>query len=393
MHRFAAAPLLGSPDAPVRPLAVWIEGDPERATATKAALASGTVAPAAIVEGSLPDALAQTRAGHVMLVQAGDQPAAIAVERLGQAIALAPDAAVITCDDDRLSAEGAARYSALRARAVARPLAGVRRQRPAARGRSANARRAMLATLCRRPAWRHELALTLAGPAGERHAHVPLLLCHRAPAPPTEQLATDAAAAGSLAGWEPGARVEQAQGPRRVRRPPGTRAKRRGDRLLAGSARAAVAVRGSVLAGTDYERLSAGTGRQRVAEPPRRRRCSSGSRAIAASGCSATTGRSTSPRSTTPRPGRRDADVLVFLNNDTEVRRPRLDRRRCSRRRCGRRSARWRPLLLYPDGAVQHAGAALGLHGYAGHPFAGLTPDRPTRRSGTPTREPATGWP
>ena len=107
VHRFAAPPLLGSPDAQIRPVAVWIDGDPERAAATKAALASGTVAPAAIVEGSLPDALAQTRAGHVMLVQAGDRPAANAVERFGQAIALAPDAAVLTCDHDRLSAEGA----------------------------------------------------------------------------------------------------------------------------------------------------------------------------------------------------------------------------------------------------------------------------------------------
>jgi GT2 family glycosyltransferase len=36
------------------------------------------------------------------------------------------------------------------------------------------------------------------------------------------------------------------------------------------------------------------------------------------------------------------------------------------------------PLLLYPDGKVQHAGAALGLHGYAGHPFAGLDPQTET---------------
>jgi hypothetical protein len=35
-------------------------------------------------------------------------------------------------------------------------------------------------------------------------------------------------------------------------------------------------------------------------------------------------------------------------------------------------------LLLRPDGRVQHAGAALGLHGYAGHPFAGLAPERAT---------------
>jgi GT2 family glycosyltransferase len=35
-------------------------------------------------------------------------------------------------------------------------------------------------------------------------------------------------------------------------------------------------------------------------------------------------------------------------------------------------------MLLYPDETVQHAGAALGLHGYAGHPFAGLRPDADT---------------
>src|SRR6202012_3947667 len=36
------------------------------------------------------------------------------------------------------------------------------------------------------------------------------------------------------------------------------------------------------------------------------------------------------------------------------------------------------PMLLFEDGTVQHAGAALGLHGYAGHPFAGLHPDAAT---------------
>jgi O-antigen biosynthesis protein len=35
-------------------------------------------------------------------------------------------------------------------------------------------------------------------------------------------------------------------------------------------------------------------------------------------------------------------------------------------------------MLLYPDGNVQHAGAVLGMHGYAGHPFAGLAPDART---------------
>jgi GT2 family glycosyltransferase len=71
------------------------------------------------------------------------------------------------------------------------------------------------------------------------------------------------------------------------------------------------------------------------------------------------------------------ADVLVFLNNDTEV----VDAAWAStlleealRPEVGAVA----PLLLYPDGKVQHAGAALGLHGYAGHPFAGLTPGQPT---------------
>jgi GT2 family glycosyltransferase len=72
-----------------------------------------------------------------------------------------------------------------------------------------------------------------------------------------------------------------------------------------------------------------------------------------------------------------DADVLVFLNNDTEV-----------------IEAGWiavlleaalrpevgavAPLLIHADGSVQHAGAAVGVHGFAGHPFAGLAPGRRT---------------
>lgn len=33
------------------------------------------------------------------------------------------------------------------------------------------------------------------------------------------------------------------------------------------------------------------------------------------------------------------------------------------------------PMLLYPDGAIQHAGVALGLFGTAGHPWRGVNPD------------------
>ena len=203
----------------LRPVAVWIDGDPERAAATKAALASGTVAPAAIVEGSLPDALAQTRAGHVMLVRAGDRPAPIAVERLGQAIALAPDAAVITCDDDRLSTDGCPRRSSLRARALAGPLAGLRRQRPAARGRARTRGVAMLDAA--RPAARlAPRARAGARRAGRRGATptCPLLLCHRAPAPTTERSPRTRWPPSSPAGT-PARGWSRRGGARRVRRP------------------------------------------------------------------------------------------------------------------------------------------------------------------------------
>ena len=374
VHRFAAPPLLGPPDAPVRPLVVWIDGDPGRAAATKAALASGSVAPAAIVEGSLPDALAQTRAGHVMLVHAGDRPAANAVERLGQAIALAPDAAVITCDHDRLSTEGA-RHAPHFAPGPSPdrwlacddsgPLLVIERERAASQ----------CSTLSTAPAWRHQLALALAGPGGEGHAHVPLILCHQTPAPPTEQLDTEAVAA-VLAGWDAGARVERAQRARRVRRPPAQEPTvevivcfRDRPQLLTRAA-------ASVLSETDYERLTLAlvdNGSQlpetaaavdRLARDARVRVLRD-DRPFNFAGLNNAAARTSR------------ADVIVFLNNDTEV----LDGEWISalleealRPEVGAVA----PLLLYPDGSVQHAGAAIGLHGYAGHPFAGLRPDQPT---------------
>ena len=76
----------------------------------------------------------------------------------------------------------------------------------------------------------------------------------------------------------------------------------------------------------------------------------------------------------------------MFLNNDTEV----VERswvetllEEARRPEVGAVA----PLLLYPDGAVQHAGAALGLHGYAGHPFAGcVLPADPVRAAAQGTR-------
>ena len=66
-----------------------------------------------------------------------------------------------------------------------------------------------------------------------------------------------------------------------------------------------------------------------------------------------------------------DAPLICFLNNDTEVITPDwLDRMagEALRPEVGAVGAR----LLYPDGAVQHAGVILGLGGVAGHGEAGL---------------------
>jgi GT2 family glycosyltransferase len=71
------------------------------------------------------------------------------------------------------------------------------------------------------------------------------------------------------------------------------------------------------------------------------------------------------------------ADFLCFLNNDTEAITPGwLDEllEHAQRPDVGAVA----PLLLFGDGLVQHAGAALGIHGYAGHPFAGLRPSDAT---------------
>ncbi|CAN5381873.1 N/A [soil metagenome] len=65
------------------------------------------------------------------------------------------------------------------------------------------------------------------------------------------------------------------------------------------------------------------------------------------------------------------ADLLVFLNNDTEITEPTwLEAlvRQAVRPEVGAVGAR----LLYPDGTLQHAGVFLGFQGAAGHRFRGL---------------------
>lgn len=374
MHRFAQVPRLGDPRTPAAPLAVWIDTDGEQAAArTRASLAAGTVAPTAVLEGPLAEALAGSRADRVVLVRARDELAPLALERLGQAATLAPDATVITCDDDELAPDGSRRAPCFRpgpspdrwlACDDSGPLLVVARE-PAA---------ALAGELKGGAAWRHELALELAGEGAARHAHVPLLLCHRRATgtrPAAAPLAPDCVRR-ILARWEPGARVEHAGAVRRVRRAPATEPSveviicfRDRPELLA---RCVV----SLLARSDYERMTLalvdngsassetatllrGLARHRRVRVLRDERPFN----FAALNNAAAAGST--------------ADVLVFLNNDTEI----ADRgwietllEEALRPDIGAVA----PMLLYPDGKVQHAGAALGLHGYAGHPFAGLTP-------------------
>jgi O-antigen biosynthesis protein len=375
LHRFALPPVLWQPDREPVPLAVWIEGDGEAAERSRAALAGGTRAPTAVLARSLREALTETRSEWLVLVRAGDEPAPLALERLGQAVAEADDADLITCDADEVSADGIRHSPKVRPGPSpdrwlscddSGPLLVVRCERAAA----------VAHELASSTAWRHELALMLAGPGGERHAHVPLLLCHtptgQEPVPPLEPEHVERV----LRRWEPGAKVEPGETARVVRRPVSGEPSvevimcfRDGPSLLARSV-------ASLIVRTDYDRLSVtlvdnGSEQAETAE--------------------LINGLSHHPHITVRRDdrpfnfaalnngaaGSSNADFLVFLNNDTEVTDPSWITtllEEATRPEVGAVA----PMLSYPDGAVQHAGAALGLHGYAGHPFAGLSPSTHT---------------
>ena len=352
VHRFAQVPLVGAP--PLRP----------------ADVASGEAdTPEELMAG-----LSAVRTPWVLVGRPGDVLAPLAFERLGQAATLAPDAAVITCDEDELDATG--RRSAPRFRPGPSP------DRWLALDDSGSAllvdREAALAALpavAPGPGWRHELALRLAGPDSARHAHVPLLLWHRrtAPEPPAGAHRVEQV----LADWGTPVRVTEGRpGLRRVEWP------------LLGEPSVEVIVcfrdrpellercTSSLLAHTDYARLSLalvdngsvesetaalvarldGHPRVRVLRDQRPFN-------FAALNNAAVAGSS--------------ADVVVLLNNDTQVEDPDWLSpllAEAVRPEVGAVA----PLLRYPDGLVQHAGAAIGLHGFAGHPFAGLAPEAPT---------------
>lgn len=337
----------------------------------------GDVAPAdvAVLEGDPRAELAATRAPWVALADAALAP--LALERLGQAAALVPDAAVITCDEDVVDAWG--RRSAPRFFPGPSPdhelvadgplsILCVRRE----------AALPVLGELPDTPVWRAELLGRLGGPDGAGHAHVPAILAHR-PAPPAPLPADLAGAAATrvLAAWGEHAHVRPAAaGLRRVERRP------QGEPLVdvvvlfRDKPELLERCADSVLQRSTWERLRLrlvdnGSTDPRVAELLRRLE--------------------RDPRVVATRDERpfnfaalnnaavadSDADVIVFLNNDTEVVTPGWIEGLLGEAQRDAVGA-VAPLLRYPDGTVQHAGAALGLHGYAGHPFAGLQPGAET---------------
>lgn len=358
VHRFAAAPVLGDPADGGEPVAVCIDtsgpGDP---TATRASLQRQTVAPAGVIAAPLAEAMGQTRAPWLLVLDAGDRLAPEGLERLGQAARLAPDAAVLTFDDDALDPSN----SRVRPRLRPGPSPDLLATRDLTGG-----------ALCLRPgcvapgtalgagAARHRLALALAGDHGAGQAHVPLILRHRA-----------------ARGESPGDESPEAP---------------RGDRPVAGARGAEPAVEvivcfrdradllrrcaRSVLDVTAYDRL-----RLRLVDNA----SSDSATATAVRELAA------DPRVTVSRDDRpfnfsalnnaaaagSDAEVLVFLNNDTEVIDPgwvAVLLEEALRPEVGAVG----PLLVHADGSVQHAGAAIGVHGFAGHPFGGLAPGEQT---------------
>ncbi|MDQ4040584.1 MAG: hypothetical protein M3141_02405, partial [Actinomycetota bacterium] len=106
VHRFAAAPrVLG--DLPPVPLAVCIDTESGGDTAaTLASLDRQSVAPVDVTRAPGLEALSPELSDWLVLVRTGDRLAPTALETLGCAVAAAPDAALITCDEDRLDRRG-----------------------------------------------------------------------------------------------------------------------------------------------------------------------------------------------------------------------------------------------------------------------------------------------
>ena len=344
VHRFAAPPVVGEAGLRAEPIAVCVEpgGD---VGATLGSLERQTVAPASVIEGVPSAVLDELRVDRVLVVAAGDVLASNALERLGQAAVLAPDALLITCDEDRLDADGSRCDPVIRPGPSPDALA----ERDVVGGAFVVAREAGLAAGLDRE--RPALARTLARPDGAGQAHVPLILRHAARAPAR----LDAVPARPVLHAEPSVEAIVCF-------------RDRPDLL-----RRSVT---SLLDVTQWERLRVrlvDNGSESPATARLVEELARDERVVATSDSRAFNFGALNNDAAAAS----DADVLVFLNNDTEVIEPgwlEALLEHAVRPEVGAVA----PLLIRPDGRVQHAGAALGLHGYAGHPFAGLRPDHET---------------
>jgi GT2 family glycosyltransferase/glycosyltransferase involved in cell wall biosynthesis len=83
--------------------------------------------------------------------------------------------------------------------------------------------------------------------------------------------------------------------------------------------------------------------------------------------------------------GQARGELLLFLNNDVEVLEPGWLEELVGHAQRPEVGAVG-PMLVYPDGRVQHAGVVVGLEGFAGHPFRGCPDD------GSWTAFGSTGW-
>ncbi len=361
VHRFAQVPVIGDPDLTPRPVALIIDttGDGD-ADVTRASIEAGGVlgvdpsdpsVVANVVEGDPRMAIGEVRAPWVAVIAAGDRLGHNALRRLGQAAALAPDAALLTCDDDVLDRAGERRVP----RCFPGPSPDHMRERDLTGSLIAFATEHLPARLGHQAAWRYELALRLAGSSSAGHAHVPLILCHRASGDASRPLAPAYTSLRPPVRGEPSVEAIVCFRDR--------------PELLERCAR-------SLLEGTSYDRLTL-------------RLVDNGSEEVATADLLDRLQRD--PRVSVRRDGRpfnfaalnnaaaarSGADVLAFVNNDVEADDPDWLEpliAHAQREEVGAVG----PLLLRPDGRVQHAGAAIGIHGTAGHPFAGVRPGADT---------------
>jgi GT2 family glycosyltransferase len=216
---------------------------------------------------------------------------------------------------------------------------------------------------------RHALAVALAGPDGAGHAHLPLVLRHRGSRQERRHQGSEADAAG--------AGVERADPRRRRARGP-LDAEPEVEVIVCFRDRAELLRRcvRSLLDGTAYERLRVrlvDNGSTDGATASAVRELATDRRVIVSGDDRPFNFSSLNNAAATAS----DAEVLVFLNNDTEVIEPGWIAAllvEALRPEVGAVA----PLLVHRDASVQHAGAAIGVHGFAGHPFAGLAPGERT---------------